>query len=97
MAAGGKEAEGANALKADECVGRPRFPLIRAERAYSPYATSRKFADKTNRTEGRTKHTGGAAAEGRTNHSDGAFGSYSTLLASDSTQWPKMEQSVSLL
>ena len=87
----------------DERAGRPLFPLIRAERAeraeraYSPYATSRKFADKTNRTEGRTNHTGGAAAEGRTNHSDGAAGSYSTLLASDSTQWPKTEQSVSLL
>lgn len=91
MAAGGKEAE--------ERAGRPRFPLIRAERserAYSPYATSRKFADKTNRTEGRTKHTDGAAAEGRTHHSDGAAGSYSTLLASDSTLCPKTEQSVSL-
>ena len=86
--------------EADERSGRPRFPLIRAERAeraYSPYATGRKFADKTNRTEGRTKHTDGAAAEGRTNHNDGAAGSYSTLLASDATQWPKTEQSVSLL
>ena len=87
MAAGGKEAE--------ERAGRPRFPLIRAERAeraYSPYATVRKskFSDKTNRTDG-------AVA--------GEVGSYASLLASDSTllaseptllKGQKTEQSVSL-